>query len=311
MRWIGWTLFNFQSPEALLDVLTELPTTHVATVRHVRVPGRPIMLSLPHDGVYYRLAWILKLVPHLQLDTLTVLGGNAISTFGGQELVDYTTLDELIEYGTGWRELHYITANSSILSFEKTERSGQTYLRRPQPEAWRSVLALRDGPDSEPSVVIYRSHTISETSELEHHKQYTFEQAVAPPHLGDFGLSEDQFLVSPSERWKETLVVAKRGRGANVLEMHNPPYNQNHEIRALAQNSSWSQLRGDFTESGDDDDEGIFGGYRPPCLTIELDMYGCNACEINWADVGIIGGIQAQQEHDELIRSLAGRTWVA
>ena len=99
-NWIGWVLFNFQSPESLLDTLTGPPTAQVTAVRHIRVNGLPVMLSLPHDDIYYRLAWTLKLVPHLQLDPLTVLGGGAHDISLCPAQVDYHTLDELIKYRT-------------------------------------------------------------------------------------------------------------------------------------------------------------------------------------------------------------------
>ena len=101
LRWIKWAAFNFESSEALLDTLTIPPTAFIAALRHVRVSGEPIMLSLPHNDVYYRLPWTLKLVPNLQLDTLTVLGGRANGSGGGSAQVGYTTVDEIITYGTG------------------------------------------------------------------------------------------------------------------------------------------------------------------------------------------------------------------
>lgn len=61
----------------MLDKLTRTdPAAIVSQIWHVRVGGRPLMLSPPDDDddVYYRLAWALKLLPDLNLDKLTVLG---------------------------------------------------------------------------------------------------------------------------------------------------------------------------------------------------------------------------------------------
>ncbi|KAF2874873.1 hypothetical protein BDV95DRAFT_656595, partial [Massariosphaeria phaeospora] len=280
-HWIGWVLCNFQSPESLLDILTELPSAKVAAIRHVRVNGRPVMLSLPHDDVYYRLTWILKLVPHLQLDTLTVLGGSANNISGGPAQVDYNTLNGLIRHGTGWKELHYITPNSSILSFQKTERFRKVYLRQPQPDAWRSALFQRDGPNSGASVTIYRSKTGTPGSILNHHEKEIFEQNVAPQHLEDFGLEKDPVLISPGERQKEVLIIVKRGRDADIMEeVSKPPYDQTYDIRALAEDKTWSEIRENYTEGGGGDEYG--GGPRlPPVI---MDKYGSNAYEIDWAD---------------------------
>jgi hypothetical protein len=74
---------------------------YIASICQIQVSSKPIMLSLPHDDVYYRLPWTLKLLPDLQLDTLTVLGGRANDTAGGPSQVDYTTIDEMVEHGTG------------------------------------------------------------------------------------------------------------------------------------------------------------------------------------------------------------------
>ncbi|KAF2473696.1 uncharacterized protein BDR25DRAFT_256533 [Lindgomyces ingoldianus] len=283
-HWISWVVFNFQTPESLLDTLTKLPTVKVAAIRHIRVNGRPVMLSLAHDDVYYRLAWSLKLVPHLQLDTLTVLGGSANNISGGPAQVDYNTLDGLIASGTGWKELYYITPNSSILSFQKTERFGQTYLRKPQPDTWRSALSQRDGPDSGASVIIYRSRTSIPGSIVNHIERETFEQVVAPQDLEDFAIEKDPVLTSPSEQHKEVFVVVKRGRDANITEASMPPYNQDYGIRALALNMTWAQVREYYTEGGDNDDESSFDGPGLLSTSVSLDTYGCNAHEIDWAD---------------------------
>ena len=285
LLWIGWVLFNFHSPESLLDILTGLPTTQVASIRHVRVNGRPVMLSLPHDDVYYRLAWTLKLVSHLQLDTLTVLGGSASNISGGPGQVDYNTLDDLIAFGTGWKELQYITPNASILSFPKIERFGQTYLRKPQPDAWRSVLYQRDGPESGASVIIYRSRAPVPGSILNCRQRETFEQTIVQPQLEEFGLAKDPFLDSSSEQCKELLVVVKRGRDANIIEqVPKPPHDRNPDIRALALNMTWSQIRENYAKGGADEDEDIFGDSTLPRVMSTLDTYGRNAYEISWAD---------------------------
>lgn len=256
LRWIKWAVFSFESPEALLDILTTSPTACVANLRHVQVSSKPIMLSLPHDDVYYRLPWIMKLLPHLQLDTLTVLGGQANNLAGGSAQIDYTTIDEMIKYGTGWRELRYITPNSSMLSFPKTERFGQTYLRKSQPGAWTLALSQRDGLESGSSVTIHRSTATSEHLQFSHGKHNAFEQTIAPQHVEDYALVEDSFLAAPSERLKATLVIAKRGRNADVTkEILRPPYDQEFDLRALSSNMSWSEVRENYTEGGSDEDE--------------------------------------------------------
>lgn len=297
--WVSWVLFNFQAPESLLDILTELPTKTIAAIRHIRVNGRPFMLSLPDGDVYYRLAWVMKLVPHLQLNTLTVLGGCATNIAGGSAQVDYDTLDDLIAHGTGWKELHYITPNSMFLGFHKTERNGKTYLRKPQPHTWISALYERDGSDSGASLIIYRSKISKPGCIINHLERETFEQVVASNDLEAFGLKKDPFLTSSSEKDKEGLVVVKRGRNANILEeVSKPPYDQNRDMRALGPKMTWKQIRHDYIEGRCDSDYNFednddYGGFRfdsnypfgqSSRTTVNVDDHGSNAHEINWAD---------------------------
>jgi hypothetical protein len=134
-------------------------------------------------------------------------------------------------------------------------------------------------------VFIYRSKTSSPGSIVNHLEQETFEQVVAPQDLEEFGLAKDPVLTSSSEQYKEVLIVAKRGRDADITqEVSKLPYDQDYDIRALAQNMTWSQIRENYTEGGYDDDENTFGGSRLLSTAVKLDTYGCNAYEIDWAD---------------------------
>src|SRR2546429_1002562 len=130
--WLNHVLFNFENPEDLLDKLSTLPSTTLSQIRHVRTGGRPLMLQPigDDDDVYYRLVWALKLLPGLRLNTLTVLGSS-----GGE--IAYDTLEGLIKYGNGWKELHFITPNSTMLGFAKVVMfMADPYWRKPQPSTW-------------------------------------------------------------------------------------------------------------------------------------------------------------------------------
>jgi hypothetical protein len=112
--WLGRVLFNFENVESLLDKLSQLSLTTLSQIRHIHTRGHTLMLTPPDsdDDVYYRLVWALKLLPSLQLEALTVLGQS-------DGLMDYDTLGGLIEHGDGWRELRYITRDSTMLGFKK------------------------------------------------------------------------------------------------------------------------------------------------------------------------------------------------
>ena len=74
VSWLPKVLFHFEDPESLLNKLAIIPITTRKQIRHVRVSGNPLMISWDDDDVYYRTAQALKLLPGLELDTLTILG---------------------------------------------------------------------------------------------------------------------------------------------------------------------------------------------------------------------------------------------
>lgn len=142
--WLGLVLLNFENPMHMPDKLSTLPLTTRSEIRHLRVSGRPFLLKPIgyFRDVCYMIAWALKLLPGLRLDKLTVLGPS-------DGRVAYVTLGGLIEYGNGWRELHFITPNSKMLGLanEDTFMAGP-YIREPQPSTWNNILLRRDGANS-------------------------------------------------------------------------------------------------------------------------------------------------------------------
>ena len=101
----------------MLDKLSALPSATLSQIRHARVGGRPLILRPigERQDVIYKLLWVLKLLPGLRLDRLTVLGSSR-----GE--IAYDTLEGLIVDGNGWRELHFITPSSEMLSFSSRLR---------------------------------------------------------------------------------------------------------------------------------------------------------------------------------------------
>ena len=62
----------------------------------------------------------------MSLDNLAVLRSS-----GG--VIAYDTLGGLIKHGNGWRELHFVTANSKMLGFAKVRTfMADPYWRKPQ-----------------------------------------------------------------------------------------------------------------------------------------------------------------------------------
>ncbi|PVH71388.1 hypothetical protein DL98DRAFT_393216, partial [Cadophora sp. DSE1049] len=68
--------------------------------------------SFNNVDCHYRLVSILKLLPGLLLDTLTVLGSSDCA-------INHITLEGLVQHGSGWEELHYITPDSEMFGLRK------------------------------------------------------------------------------------------------------------------------------------------------------------------------------------------------
>ena len=251
-NWISWILFNFATAESMLSFLTVIPPAQIAAIRHIRVSGCPALLQLVQTVWHYTLAWTMKLLPDLRLDTLTVIG------FGGNgpPELEYHVVDQLVTHGAGWKELHYITPVSDLLSFGVLNY-GRIYQRRPQPADWAHVLGQRDGPESGSSVTIYRSTSSIKGSVVNQDEREIFEQDAVSLDPTKFGKKIDEVLRTPEERNKGVLIVIKRGENANITEnitedltnALNPspaqridfPFYRHEDLRAW--NRSWNEIK--------------------------------------------------------------------
>ncbi|KIM96031.1 hypothetical protein OIDMADRAFT_20935 [Oidiodendron maius Zn] len=251
--WLPHVLFHFERPEDLLDKLSPLHPTTLSQIRYLRTGGAPLVLQPidDDDDVYYRLAYTLKLLPGLSLNTLTVLGPS-------DGPIAYDTLDGLIEYGNGWRELHFITPNSSMLSFKKIDLfMAPPYWRKPQPASWNEILARRDGEGSGSSVTIYRATQLRQGSVIDNRTRQIFDQKA----VANFGVEDDKELSALDEAEKELLVVVKRGQTTNIAEPDGPPFLLENDIRHWSYPMTWTEIRrrcidhiGEFDDFDDDDD---------------------------------------------------------
>jgi hypothetical protein len=254
--WLGHVLFNFENPEDLLDKLSTLPSVSLSQIRHIRTSGRPLMLQPPgyDDDVYYRLVSALKLLPGLRLDKLNVLGSS-----GGE--VAYDTLEGLIKYGNGWRELHFIAPNSTMLGFAKMDMfMADPYWRKPQPSTWDEILRKRDGANSGASITIYRSTQSDAPGTVTNPctRQIFEQKASSSEGQENFGVIEDKELCGGEGKGKELLFIVKRGRAANIEEQDRPPYKLEGDIRQWAHGMSWAEIRRqciDFLMDDDEDDD--------------------------------------------------------
>ncbi|KAJ6531822.1 hypothetical protein B0H19DRAFT_1214149 [Mycena capillaripes] len=253
--WLQQVLLSFESPEAILNKLANIPAATRALVRHARVSGDPLMICGLDDDVYYRTSQALKLLPGLALDRLTVLG-----TRGSE--VCYETLDMLVRHGTGWKELYYLSHNSAFLAYKHDWFSAvgapdeDRYLRVPQPAGWQRALEKRDGASSGASVAIYRATSDRKGVVLDPASRVAFAQTLPPGRdLRTFGTEEDAALMAPGEREKEVLVVVKRGHGVDYAEKQGSPYLEEGDIREWFPNKTWTQIKAEQDKLLHEDDD--------------------------------------------------------
>lgn len=234
--WIGHVLFNFRDTEYMMVRLTALPMATISKIRHLRVLGtilpqneRPVpdnQSESDYDYTYYTLVHALKLLPGLQLDTLTVL--TPIDKY-----CDYEVLDTLIKYGEGWKELRFICQHSAQLGYKFPDsiriwNNTVGYSREPQPAHWVNVMNTRDGIQNQPSVTMYRStlpgkacSVMTEATRVLVKQTPSEEEENPAAILEYYGRNADRRNVKYAQ---EFMVVVKRGKGIDYQEKEDSDY---------------------------------------------------------------------------------------
>lgn len=289
--WLGQVLFSFEDPKTMLDKLADLDPQALAKFRHMRYLSDD-MLTLKigvHDGEHtgwrFRLDNVLKLLPGLRLDRLTVIGGPG-ALFG------YRALDPLINHSDGWKELYYVSYNSVMLGFGKSDKLFGKYewggvLRAPQPSTWNQVLTSRDGPTA--SVSIYRSSLADACGSMISNPatcEAFLGQIAEPGKESQYGIESDATLMAPGEKQKELLVVARRGKGVDYAVNEASPLLQ-YDIRRYWPGMKWGQIRymtidwffeemcqeADFDEDDDTNDAAMGTEVDERGYPIKVDTY--------------------------------------
>lgn len=258
--WLEQVLFHFEDPKALLDKLAVVDDAVRSHIRYVRVSGNTCDVEWGYDDCYYRTAQILKLLPSLRLSRLTVLGPKYPRTC-------YESLEDLIKYSDGWKELYYISHSSEMLGF-RAVFDIKRHARLAQPMNWQAALDGRDGHEARSSVKVYRSDSPTRGSILDPEKRKPFEQHMSPGQAAtEYGKTEDMSLMAPGEREKELLIVVRRGNGIEYAERNPTSYLPTGDIRDDSSALTWAEVkatskamsaayRDDYdTDSGEEDEE--------------------------------------------------------
>jgi hypothetical protein len=146
VSWLHQALFTFLVPYTLLDKLADIPITVREQIRHVCVSGSDWTVVYDEDSeCRYDTTQALKMLPGLQLDTLSVIGTRDWS----HKLEAFYNIDSLLRHSDGWKELHFLADSPEPLDLKvaaydvsplgvKTDCSP-----RPQPSDWQEKLVVR------------------------------------------------------------------------------------------------------------------------------------------------------------------------
>ncbi|KAJ7364589.1 hypothetical protein DFH08DRAFT_910584 [Mycena albidolilacea] len=220
--WLHQILFSFESAQAMLDKLTDIPPRKTrALIRHVRVSGDPLMVYWDRDdgkGVHFRTSQVLNILPGLALDCLTILGP-WISE------VCYDTLDMLVRHGAGWRSSTFLC---TTLPSSRTSTSTSTIRPCSSAGGWQCALEERDGATSNASVEIYLATSLHPCSVLlQPATRARFTQALPPGKI-----LKTLILMAPGEHEKEMLVAIRHS-----------PYLAEGDMREWMAGRTWAEVR--------------------------------------------------------------------
>ncbi|EEU38720.1 uncharacterized protein NECHADRAFT_83142 [Fusarium vanettenii 77-13-4] len=237
--WISQIHLTFKTPEAMLDVLTELPVSTLSKIRHVQVTAKPVLTeSPPRRDIFcsYFLGSMFKLLPGLRLDTLTVHGTNTVLM-----CINYLILNHLISGSCGWKELYYITRESAMIG-----STIEGIMNRPQPENWQRIMNERDGDETKPTVIIYRPNQCVVSSViLDHDACAVWERDMPSNWLDELPVDteEEKTLFKDEERGEEMMVVVKRGFSVDYEETEGSPLLED-DIRRDGPGMTWKEIQG-------------------------------------------------------------------
>lgn len=245
----------------MLHNLSELPADTLSQIRHIRVLNRDVQVALRTSVSRYPLVSVLKLLPGLRLDRLTVLDEYP-------DEASYKTLHRLIVESNGWKTSRYMCQGSEMLGFSSWFCRDNwafpfEYWRKPQPTHWQMIIETRDGVASNPSVTIYRSKEELEPDRLgtvlDPRKRVKFVQKLWEGSNCEPGVfPQDPELMTGLEQWKKMLVIVKRGSGVDYEQKKDSPFAEcNLDFRRDYPGMTWPQIYAQFLSADLRDDDAV------------------------------------------------------
>jgi hypothetical protein len=240
-------LFDFNSPATLMDKLSSLSTPILSQIRHVRVLGDDVALHCtPIESPFatlrsadkqqtFSLVALLRLLPALQLDTLTVL-------IRSTQFSITRTVGSMIRGGNGWKELRVLSQGSFCLLPLTPDIPDEPFEIGRAPAHWQSGLYSRDGRNSGASVTAYVS-TVHEKT-----------RSACNPSTRQ-AVNEHNILSLKDRSWhcKESLVIVRRGRNADITKLGPTPFPTLHSEWMTIQywdfgNTTWADIKNFYIE---------------------------------------------------------------
>ncbi|KAL7811368.1 hypothetical protein V8C26DRAFT_222840 [Trichoderma gracile] len=244
--WISQVLFCFETPTAMLKKLANISLETRSLVRHVRVSGHYMKVTYNNKVTeLYMTHQVLKLLPGLKLDKLTVFG-HAHTPYS------YDTLDLLVEHSDGWKELHYISHDLHYISHRHVESAiGEPdeiddWGREQQPTGWRRKLEARDEADSGASVTLFKWISSNQPSAERHTDTWVKLTETLPSveYIQKYLNTNVGSLTAMSASETRMLVVVKRGNGVDHEEKQHemPPHYALWDLGQETPPKTWAEI---------------------------------------------------------------------
>ena len=224
--WLGLVIVVFSDSRRMLDKLAFLPYSIQGQISQMIIPATPLRLELPIEEIQSTIrspksfdfpVWqALSLMKRLKLDVLMIDCRNQYDEKRPPKEL-YQELDGLIQYSDGWKQLYFVTTESTMLGYGSQASSQRRNL---QPQNWDQSLNKRDDENCRyrSSVKIHRAISANKPGAAFVGK--IFEQTKSA--TGFTTMDKDPFLNSRGERSKELLLTALRGTEAEAKDEFNP-----------------------------------------------------------------------------------------
>lgn len=271
--WMKYVLFNFHDARSMLNKLSSMPHL-IPKIRHLRLYGHPTLWYTSGFGVpAYQNNSVFDLLGGLRLDSLIV-----VSDYPDAHDDDaYETVMKLINFGSGWRELHYIVPAFKVLEFMmngtyKPRRGNFSSYNSPflvSLPTWTNGLVPKDYPESTTVETYWANEGVSVTSVIEPENRELYDRHPTSWDLQRFGDSEEDQIALTT---RPLLIHVKR-TDATQLPIED---SKAADMQQRFQSRMWKTRRYNLStkwDTFDNMDDAIWPADELACITQVYDKY--------------------------------------